>query len=31
MGNLDKTDKAILRALQDNAKLTTKELADFPV
>lgn len=25
---LDKTDKAILRALQVNAKLTTKELAD---
>lgn len=28
MENLDKTDKAILRALQVNAKLTTKELAD---
>ena len=28
MGNIDNTDKAILRALQENAKLTTKELAD---
>ena len=28
MEGLDKTDKAILRALQENAKLTTKELAD---
>ena len=28
MENLDKTDKAILRALQVNSKLTTKELAD---
>ena len=28
MEGLDKTDKAILRVLQENAKLTTKELAD---
>ena len=26
MENIDNTDKAILRALQENAKLTTKEL-----
>ena len=28
MENLDKTDRKILNALQENAKLTTKELAD---